>query len=70
MSKFEELESFLKEQKKAMLDHFDKLVKEQKEFATRISTEICIFDTLIREVEEKCKQPASVFLQVRSEKLV
>ncbi|XP_060094757.1 E3 ubiquitin-protein ligase TRIM39-like [Heteronotia binoei] len=63
LSKFEELQRFLKEQKEAILDQLDKLVKKQEKIATRLSSEICVFDTLIHDVEEKCKQPASMFLQ-------
>ncbi|XP_015283466.1 PREDICTED: uncharacterized protein LOC107124501 [Gekko japonicus] len=63
VSKFEELQRFLKQQKEGLLDQLDELAKKQEKIATRLSSEICVYDTLIHEVEKKCKQPASVFLQ-------
>lgn len=49
-----------------MLKKFDKEVVQRRDgAATVFSEEIARLDTLIVEVEEKCQQPASDFLQVR-----
>ncbi|XP_054831898.1 tripartite motif-containing protein 15-like [Eublepharis macularius] len=46
-----------------MLNKLDELVKKQEEYALRLSREIFVFDTIIHDMEEKYKQPASIFLQ-------
>lgn len=66
-SEFELLHQFLEETEQLLLDQLDELEMEvrkgQKETDIRVSEEISILGDLINEMEEKCKQSASEFLQ-------
>ncbi|XP_066474064.1 E3 ubiquitin-protein ligase TRIM39-like [Tiliqua scincoides] len=67
VSEFEQLHHFLEEQEKLLLAQLSELeremVRHQKEFDTKLADEIISLNVLIDEVEEKCGQPDSVFLQ-------
>ncbi|EMP38897.1 Zinc finger protein RFP [Chelonia mydas] len=69
MSEFEQLRQFLDEQERlllAQLEELDKeIVKIQDENVTQLSEKISRLSDLISEIEEKCQQPTSEFLQVR-----
>uniref|UniRef100_A0A8C0FW83 Uncharacterized protein n=1 Tax=Chelonoidis abingdonii TaxID=106734 RepID=A0A8C0FW83_CHEAB len=69
LSEFEKLHMFLEEKELlllAQLEVLDKeILKRQDEFTTRLTQEISRLGTLISEMEGKCRQPASEFLQVR-----
>uniref|UniRef100_A0A8C3T5C6 Zinc finger protein RFP-like n=1 Tax=Chelydra serpentina TaxID=8475 RepID=A0A8C3T5C6_CHESE len=69
LSEFEKLHMFLEEKELlllAQLEVLDKeILKRQDEYATRLTQEISRLGTLISEIEGKCRQPASEFLQVR-----
>uniref|UniRef100_A0A8C4VUS4 Uncharacterized protein n=1 Tax=Gopherus evgoodei TaxID=1825980 RepID=A0A8C4VUS4_9SAUR len=69
LSEFEKLHMFLEEKELlllAQLEVLDKeILKRQDEFTTRLTQEISRLETLISEMEGKCRQPASEFLQVR-----
>uniref|UniRef100_A0A8C0IWA3 Uncharacterized protein n=1 Tax=Chelonoidis abingdonii TaxID=106734 RepID=A0A8C0IWA3_CHEAB len=69
VSEFEQLRQFLEEQERlllAQLEELDKeIVKIQDEYVTKLSEEISRLSDLISEIEEKCQQPTSEFLQVR-----
>uniref|UniRef100_A0A8C3HSQ3 B30.2/SPRY domain-containing protein n=1 Tax=Chrysemys picta bellii TaxID=8478 RepID=A0A8C3HSQ3_CHRPI len=69
VSEFEQLRQFLEEQERlllAQLEELDKeIVKIQDENITKLSEEISHLSDLISEIEEKCQQPTSQFLQVR-----
>uniref|UniRef100_A0A8C3HTC8 B30.2/SPRY domain-containing protein n=1 Tax=Chrysemys picta bellii TaxID=8478 RepID=A0A8C3HTC8_CHRPI len=69
VSEFEQLRQFLEEQERlllAQLEELDKeIVKIQDENVTKLSEEISRLSDLISEIEEKCQQPTSEFLQVR-----
>lgn len=69
MSEFECLHQFLKEQEQlllARLEELDKeIVKQKDEIVTKLSDELSRLGDVIAEMEVKCKQPASEFLQVR-----
>lgn len=69
MSEFEQLRQFLDEQERlllAQLEELDKeIVKIQDENVTKLSEKISRLGDLISEIEEKCQQPTSEFLQVR-----
>lgn len=55
----------------ARLDEPDRMIKKsQKETVTKLSQEISLLDSLIFEMEGKCQQPSSDFLQVRHVKLL
>ncbi|XP_067414661.1 zinc finger protein RFP-like [Emydura macquarii macquarii] len=63
---FQQLRQFLEEQEQlllAQLEELDRIMKRQKEMVTRFPAEISHLDSLISEVEGKCQQPASEFLQ-------
>ncbi|XP_065271977.1 zinc finger protein RFP-like [Emys orbicularis] len=64
---FQQLSQFLKEQKRLWLAQLEDLNKEIKkrraEYVAKLSEEISSFSSLIREMEQKCQQPASEFLQ-------
>lgn len=66
MSEFQQLHQFLEEQERLLLDQLGELEKEiirsQNE---KLSMEISRLSDLISEMERKCQQPASEFLQVR-----
>ncbi|XP_053902628.1 zinc finger protein RFP-like [Malaclemys terrapin pileata] len=67
VSEFEQLRQFLEEQERlllAQLEELDKeIVKIQDENVTKLSEEISRLSDLISEIEEKCQQPTSEFLQ-------
>nr|XP_042703219.1 zinc finger protein RFP-like isoform X2 [Chrysemys picta bellii] len=67
VSEFEQVRQFLEEQERlllAQLEELDKeIVKIQDENVTKLSEEICHLSDLISEIEEKCQQPTSQFLQ-------
>ncbi|XP_029768737.1 zinc finger protein RFP-like [Terrapene carolina triunguis] len=67
VSEFEQLRQFLEEQERlllAQLEELDKeIVKIQDENVTKLSEEISRLSDLISELEEKCQQPTSQFLQ-------
>ncbi|XP_065271851.1 zinc finger protein RFP-like [Emys orbicularis] len=67
VSEFEQLRQFLEEQERlllAQLEELDKeIVKIQDENVTKVSEEISRLSDLISEIEEKCQQPTSQFLQ-------
>nr|XP_032637594.1 zinc finger protein RFP-like isoform X2 [Chelonoidis abingdonii] len=67
VSEFEQLRQFLEEQERlllAQLEELDKeIVKIQDEYVTKLSEEISRLSDLISEIEEKCQQPTSEFLQ-------
>ncbi|KAM9120033.1 zinc finger protein RFP-like [Pangshura tecta] len=67
VSEFEQLRQFLEEQERlllAQLEDLDKeIVKLQDENVTKLSEEISRLSDLISEIEEKCQQPTSQFLQ-------
>uniref|UniRef100_A0A674IMX6 Tripartite motif containing 10 n=1 Tax=Terrapene triunguis TaxID=2587831 RepID=A0A674IMX6_9SAUR len=69
LSEFEKLHLFLEEKELlllAQLEVLDKeILKRHDEFTTRLTQEISRLGTLISEMEGKCRQPASEFLQVR-----
>uniref|UniRef100_A0A674J893 Tripartite motif containing 39 n=1 Tax=Terrapene triunguis TaxID=2587831 RepID=A0A674J893_9SAUR len=69
MSEFEELEKILQEQKQPLLARLEELtkdiVKRENENVTKLLKEISFLSNLIKELKEKCRQPASEFLQVR-----
>nr|XP_008174601.1 zinc finger protein RFP-like [Chrysemys picta bellii] len=69
--RFEKLHKFLKEQECLLLAWLDELEKEvtarKDENVCRLTEEVSRLNTLIGQMEEKCKQPASEFMQdVRS----
>uniref|UniRef100_A0A674INZ7 Tripartite motif containing 39 n=1 Tax=Terrapene triunguis TaxID=2587831 RepID=A0A674INZ7_9SAUR len=67
VSEFQQLSQFLKEQELLLLAQLEELNKEIKkrraEYVAKLSEEISSFSSLIREMEQKCQQPASEFLQ-------
>ncbi|XP_028569587.2 E3 ubiquitin-protein ligase TRIM7-like isoform X2 [Podarcis muralis] len=67
MSEFELVHHFLEEQEKLLLLQLNELEKEimkhQKEHGGKFSDEIVSLSALIDEIEEKCTQPDSEFLQ-------
>lgn len=69
MSEFECLYKFLKEQEQLLLARLEELDKEiakrKDEIVTKFSEELSRLGDVIAEMEVKCKQPASEFLQVR-----
>lgn len=69
VTEFEQLHQFLKEQEERLLtqlEELDKDLEKQKDdMMTKISEELSRLGDVITEMEVKCKQPASEFLQVR-----
>ncbi|NXA57277.1 TRI27 protein, partial [Nothocercus julius] len=69
LSGFEELRLFLEDQVRHLLAQLGQLDRDmekmQEENVTSLTTEISRLDTLIQEMEEKSRQPAREFLQVR-----
>ncbi|XP_044870494.1 interferon-induced very large GTPase 1-like [Mauremys mutica] len=67
MSEFEELEKILQEQREPLLAQLEELnkdiVKRENENVTKLFEEISFLSNLIKELKEKCRQPASEFLQ-------
>lgn len=64
MSKFEEVQQFLKQQEKSLLDQLEAFVREEEKFITKLSSEICVTDIVIHELEEKSRYPENAFLKV------
>uniref|UniRef100_A0A6J0V2K0 Zinc finger protein RFP-like n=1 Tax=Pogona vitticeps TaxID=103695 RepID=A0A6J0V2K0_9SAUR len=66
-SEFEQMHRFLEEQEKLLLAQLNELekeiVKHQKEHSTKFSQEIASLSAVIDQLEEKCQQPDSEFLQ-------
>ncbi|XP_054834659.1 zinc finger protein RFP-like isoform X2 [Eublepharis macularius] len=66
-SEFELLHQFLEEMEQCLLDQLDEMEMEirqgQKESDIRFSEEISVLEGQIKEMEEKCEQSASEFLQ-------
>ncbi|KYO29215.1 hypothetical protein Y1Q_0005907 [Alligator mississippiensis] len=66
-NEFKELHQFLEEQEQILLALVrvveEEIVKEQKDFVTRLLEEIAGLSELISKIEEKCQQPSSEFLQ-------
>uniref|UniRef100_A0A8C3SGM5 Uncharacterized protein n=1 Tax=Chelydra serpentina TaxID=8475 RepID=A0A8C3SGM5_CHESE len=69
VSEFEQLRQFLEEQERLLLARLEELDKEivkiQDENVTKVSEEISRLSDLISQMEGKCQQPTSEFLQVR-----
>uniref|UniRef100_A0A8C3RNQ7 Uncharacterized protein n=1 Tax=Chelydra serpentina TaxID=8475 RepID=A0A8C3RNQ7_CHESE len=69
VSEFRQLYQFLKEQERLLLAQLEDLIKaieeRRDEYVAKLSEEISSFSSLINEMEQKCQQPASEFLQVR-----
>uniref|UniRef100_A0A674K218 Uncharacterized protein n=1 Tax=Terrapene triunguis TaxID=2587831 RepID=A0A674K218_9SAUR len=69
VSEFQQLRQFLEEQERLLLAQLEELNKEvekrRAEYVAKLSEEISSFSSLISEMEQKCQQPASEFLQVR-----
>nr|XP_048690959.1 LOW QUALITY PROTEIN: zinc finger protein RFP-like [Caretta caretta] len=67
VSEFEQLRQLLEEQEQLLLAQLEELNKEivkiQDENVTKLSEEISHLSDLISEIEEKCQQPTSEFLQ-------
>ncbi|XP_053903645.1 E3 ubiquitin-protein ligase TRIM39-like [Malaclemys terrapin pileata] len=67
VSEFQQLCQFLKEQKRLLLAQLEELKQEiekrRDEYVAKLSEEISSFSSLISEMEQKCQQPASEFLQ-------
>ncbi|XP_042310919.1 zinc finger protein RFP-like [Sceloporus undulatus] len=67
VSEFEHLHQFLKDQEQRLLtqlEEIDKEIERQKdEMVTKLSEELSRLGDVITEMEAKCKQPASEFLQ-------
>ncbi|TFJ96927.1 formate--tetrahydrofolate ligase [Platysternon megacephalum] len=67
MSEFEQLRLFLEAQERLLLARLEELDKEtvkmQDENVTKLSEEISRLSDLISEIEKKCQQPTSEFLQ-------
>ncbi|XP_067418522.1 zinc finger protein RFP-like [Emydura macquarii macquarii] len=65
--RFEKLQKFLQEQERLLFTWLEKLAKEvvtrKDENVLRLSEEVSRLNTLISEMEEKCEQPTSEFLQ-------
>lgn len=69
VSEFEQLHQFLKDQEQLLLARLGELerefVKSQEEKSSEVSKGISVLNKVIADLEEKCQQPASDFLQVR-----
>ncbi|XP_025904140.1 zinc finger protein RFP-like [Nothoprocta perdicaria] len=67
LSEFEQLRLFLEEQARCLLAQLGRLdrdiEKTHEEKVTSLTEEISRLDTVIQEMEEKCRQPAREFLQ-------
>ncbi|XP_066474061.1 E3 ubiquitin-protein ligase TRIM39-like [Tiliqua scincoides] len=70
MSKFEEVQQFLKQQEKIMLDQLEEFAKEEERCVAKLSGDIFLTNTMIHELEEKSRHPEEAFLQARSQSLV
>nr|XP_056722306.1 E3 ubiquitin-protein ligase TRIM7-like [Euleptes europaea] len=66
-AKFRQLHSFLEEQEKGLLAQLEEVEKEvarnRDQHLAALSEKLSSLDSLIREMEEKCQQPASELLQ-------
>ncbi|XP_060094190.1 E3 ubiquitin-protein ligase TRIM7-like [Heteronotia binoei] len=66
-SKFRQLHTFLEEQERLLLAQMEEVEKEvarkKDQQLGRLAEELSSLENLIREMEEKCQQPASDFLQ-------
>ncbi|XP_014453046.2 zinc finger protein RFP-like isoform X2 [Alligator mississippiensis] len=67
VSEFEQLHQFLKDQEQLLLARLGELerefVKSQEEKSSEVSKGISVLNKVIADLEEKCQQPASDFLQ-------
>nr|XP_023969710.1 E3 ubiquitin-protein ligase TRIM7-like isoform X2 [Chrysemys picta bellii] len=67
VSEFQQLRQFLEKQERLRLAQLEELNKEiekgRAEYVAKLSEEISSFSSLISEMEQKCQQPASEFLQ-------
>ncbi|XP_075774213.1 E3 ubiquitin-protein ligase TRIM39-like [Pelodiscus sinensis] len=67
VSEFEQLSKFLKEQEQLQLGRMEEvkkgIEKRRDEYVAKLSEELSSVSSLISEVEQKCQQPASEFLQ-------
>nr|XP_042698560.1 zinc finger protein RFP-like isoform X2 [Chrysemys picta bellii] len=67
VSVFQRLCQFLEEQERLLLAQLEELNKEiekrRDEYVAKLSEELSSFSSLISEMEQKCQQPASEFLQ-------
>uniref|UniRef100_A0A8C3S384 Uncharacterized protein n=1 Tax=Chelydra serpentina TaxID=8475 RepID=A0A8C3S384_CHESE len=69
VSQFQQLRQFLEKQERLLLAQLEELNQEIEkrgaEYVAKLSEEISSFSSLISEMEQKCQQPVSEFLQVR-----
>nr|XP_042703388.1 tripartite motif-containing protein 10-like isoform X3 [Chrysemys picta bellii] len=67
VAEFQQLRQFLEEQERLLLAHLEELNKEieksRDDYVAKLSEELSSFSSLISEMEQKCQQPASEFLQ-------
>ncbi|XP_039374818.1 zinc finger protein RFP-like [Mauremys reevesii] len=67
VAEFQQLRQFLEEQERLLLAQLEELNKEiekgRAEYVAKLSEELSSFSSLISEMEQKCQQPASEFLQ-------
>ncbi|XP_044838503.1 tripartite motif-containing protein 15-like [Mauremys mutica] len=67
VAEFQQLRQFLEEQERLLLAQLEELNKEIEktgaEYVAKLSEELSSFSSLISEMEQKCQQPASEFLQ-------
>ncbi|XP_065272240.1 zinc finger protein RFP-like [Emys orbicularis] len=67
VSEFQQLRQFLEKQERLLLAQLEELNQEiekgRAEYLAKLSEEISSFNSLINEMEQKCQQPASEFLQ-------
>ncbi|XP_039373017.1 E3 ubiquitin-protein ligase TRIM41-like [Mauremys reevesii] len=67
VSEFQQLRQFLEEQERLLLAQLEELnkaiEKSRDEYVAKLSEELSSFSSLISEMEQKCQQPASEFLQ-------
>lgn len=73
VSEFHQLHQFLEKQEQHLLAWLEEVERDiaetEKKNTTKLSEEISLLSDLIREMEEKCQQPASDLLQVRTQGL-
>ncbi|KYO27781.1 hypothetical protein Y1Q_0010121 [Alligator mississippiensis] len=66
-SEFQRLHQFLEEQEQLLLarlgDVDRQIARRHKEHATKLAGEISLLNVLITDMEKKCQQPATEFLQ-------
>ncbi|KAJ7317209.1 hypothetical protein JRQ81_003371 [Phrynocephalus forsythii] len=63
VSRFEDVQLHLEQKKIVCLDQLEELVKREETFVTKLSGDIYLCDTFVQEMEDKCQQPPSAFLQ-------